>query len=608
MRALFLSAPASEDVEQSTMPAQQFAVGDRVTWVGDDEDIPRGEVGTVTGHVRDKGRVFVQFERGTFSFLPSELSRAKARSQWLGWLLTSPRWAVPTVRPFQEDLAVPSVSSSAKPINEDPRDITGKPFLPGQVVETTRHSERRTGTINTVGSRGVVLSFDDSHGKFLYDQEAVQHYGVGRGALPPQAEGPPQKSVCLNTSCTGPGAANCVGDEEVLSFLGNGKGDYIQEMTYRYVGTGLGEYGRRDVSQSSSHRWLSISASLCGISSLLLVLALFITWPIGSSPSDLGLAPSSPASVGDSGDSAPPKHEVEAQATFGHASTLSTLDMKRSCHVWCADYNASWSTDRKDWCCAKCTTGCPGSSLHRPVLTPDGHQWLSGNSPAPTPSPPSPAAATSLPAPGPAPIPPPTSPPPPGPAPPSSTKLAGPPLQPVVTTPVPVVPGKPESAAEAVAAAVAAAVEKPMEGELHATTTSEETGPIRSVQQLLFDCDKGYDDWLHGWPREKKAWCCQHAGRACFRKISVGACADVDMQPISDSKGCKRAALAMRYASENVSYTKDSVNRPEGCYTLHHLQDGTRTLWLNSNPRSRGKGAETSIPAEGLFRHPICAA
>lgn len=30
-----------------------------------------------------------------------------------------------------------------------------------------------------------------------------------------------------------------------------------------------------------------------------------------------------------------------------------------------------------------------------------------------------------------------------------------------------------------------------------------------------FDCDAGYSNWQYGWSPQKKAWCCEHASKAC---------------------------------------------------------------------------------------------
>jgi len=50
-------------------------VGEYVTWDDEDEDVPEGHVGEVTGW-RDNERVHIQFPNGNWHFPINELSRA----------------------------------------------------------------------------------------------------------------------------------------------------------------------------------------------------------------------------------------------------------------------------------------------------------------------------------------------------------------------------------------------------------------------------------------------------------------------------------------------------------------------------------------------------
>eukprot|EP00443_Scrippsiella_acuminata_P048693 CAMPEP_0115218382 /NCGR_PEP_ID=MMETSP0270-20121206/26365_1 /TAXON_ID=71861 /ORGANISM="Scrippsiella trochoidea, Strain CCMP3099" /LENGTH=85 /DNA_ID=CAMNT_0002632329 /DNA_START=1 /DNA_END=255 /DNA_ORIENTATION=+ len=42
------------------------------------------------------------------------------------------------------------------------------------------------------------------------------------------------------------------------------------------------------------------------------------------------------------------------------------------------------------------------------------------------------------------------------------------------------------------------------------STTTTPGGP-----SLPFDCNAGFDTWKAGWSIDKKAWCCEHAGKGC---------------------------------------------------------------------------------------------
>lgn len=110
------------------------------------------------------------------------------------------------------------------------------------------------------------------------------------------------------------------------------------------------------------------------------------------------------------------------------------------------------------------------------------------------------------------------------------------------------------------------------------------------------------------WSGLKKDWCCEHVGRGCFFKVEMGTCADFGMHAIVELGTCQAAAREIGLEKQEVQASDRFANRPEGCYELHDLRDGSHTLWLNLNGESKGQGAETSDEASGEFRQPLCAA
>jgi len=88
----------------------------------------------------------------------------------------------------------------------------------------------------------------------------------------------------------------------------------------------------------------------------------------------------------------------------------------------------------------------------------------------------------------------------------------------------------------------------------------------------------------------------------------MGTCADFGMHAIVELGTCQAAAMEIGLEKQEVQASDRFANRPEGCYELHDLRDGSHTLWLNFNDESKGQGAETSDEASGEFRQPLCAA
>jgi len=81
-------------------------------------------------------------------------------------------------------------------------------------------------------------------------------------------------------------------------------------------------------------------------------------------------------------------------------------------------------------------------------------------------------------------------------------------------------------------------------------------------------------------------------------EISEGTCSDVGGLAINDLDLCQRAAAVLGVPDTTATRT-GAVSRPEGCYVFRG-----NSLFMGTNPQSRGNGAETSTP--GRSRHPIC--
>jgi len=132
--------------------------------------------------------------------------------------------------------------------------------------------------------------------------------------------------------------------------------------------------------------------------------------------------------------------------------------------------------------------------------------------------------------------------------------------------------------------------------------------PAAASTEAPYDCVGGFAHFGTLWPGAKKDWCCERIGRGCFLKVEMGTCADFGMHPILDTQVCEAASRDAGFENQIAQATDRFANRPEGCYELHVLTDGSRTLWLNLNKASQGQGAETSNEARGEFRQPLCAA
>lgn len=599
----------------------EFCVGDLVTWIGDDQDVPNGSVGTATGI--GKEHISVKFERGTFSFLPTELEHFKTPGwkSWFGWFsatdpATDPAAAADPAFGPPSAHSPSSSSSRSRLFSDDPRDIHKKPFLAGQtVMATSSLGGQLTGIVRYVGLRGVGIEYDSGFGKHSYDTEDIARYGLkitGRGSLPP--EPPParpiasgsygalpgvgQEPLCLKVCGRGPCAAD---EEERLRYLGGGHGDYVQEVTYRYVGVGAGEFGKVDAKEPGN---CATFASLCCVATLAILAVSAFTLHAGSdSPASLKASPAPTSATSALGQVAWDLQKAEAARSEadkagGEVNITLALDLLKSCHTWCLSNQSSWSHDRAEWCCTNCREGCTVASHAAGAEPPSGGGTFSAASPA--------------------------------------VVTEGPPDEPPRTSTTSTVAVAAASASATTSAAAAVPLTKPTftrtttwtstvtttgmsaTATVTATTTTTAppattttarattTPPLATRAPSTFDCMQGFADWVHLWPLGQKDWCCQHFGRACFHRIEAGTCLAIGMLPILNSSVCQAAAQDLGLDGRVPQLSRDIVDRPEGCYSFHHLQDGSRTVWINLDPSSRGKGAETSKPSLGEFRQPIC--
>jgi len=72
-----VTPPQPQQPQQPQQPRQQeggLAVGDHVTWIGEDEDVPAGTVGVVMRLM--KSGVVVKFPKGQWGFKPTQLRKA----------------------------------------------------------------------------------------------------------------------------------------------------------------------------------------------------------------------------------------------------------------------------------------------------------------------------------------------------------------------------------------------------------------------------------------------------------------------------------------------------------------------------------------------------
>jgi len=123
----------------------------------------------------------------------------------------------------------------------------------------------------------------------------------------------------------------------MLSYVGTGHGDYIQETTYRYVGAGAGEFEVLQV-KPASKLWMFIGG---GIAVLLLVLLLVLL-----------MTPGGPTTT----------------------TTPAPTALPYDCAAGISNWQKGWSISKKAWCCDNKQKGCmPKQPAKKCTLWGDPH-------------------------------------------------------------------------------------------------------------------------------------------------------------------------------------------------------------------------------------------
>jgi len=122
-------------------------------------------------------------------------------------------------------------------------------------------------------------------------------------------------------------------DAIAMSFAGNGKGEYIQETTYRFVGDGVGEYGVEPPSFCA--QW----GTFIGLSVVMMVLLALVLASLGLQPAGLHFALP--------------------------AAEASRDGMSFDCEVDYAKWEEKWSVDQQMWCCHQSSRACESEERPR---------------------------------------------------------------------------------------------------------------------------------------------------------------------------------------------------------------------------------------------------
>lgn len=121
-----------------------------------------------------------------------------------------------------------------------------------------------------------------------------------------------------------------------MSFVGNGKGEYIQETVYRFVGDGVGEFGPEPPGFCA--RW----GTFIGSSAVMSVLLALVLASLG------GLQPTG----------------------FPRPSSSSSDGIAFDCEVDYTDWEKKWSVDRQRWCCHQFSRACQSGERPQEAASP----------------------------------------------------------------------------------------------------------------------------------------------------------------------------------------------------------------------------------------------
>mmetsp|Transcript_88150 Transcript_88150/g.254384 ORF Transcript_88150/g.254384 Transcript_88150/m.254384 type:complete len:145 (-) Transcript_88150:110-544(-) len=118
----------------------------------------------------------------------------------------------------------------------------------------------------------------------------------------------------------------------IMSYVGNNKGEWVAETTYKYVGKGMGEFNvGSSPEQQSSWNWCHYVGALA-VCVLVAFLGILL-WPVDGTTTTTTTA----------------KHEAPVAPRF-------------NCSEGISHWELGWSAAKKRWCCDEdAHRGCPSS-------------------------------------------------------------------------------------------------------------------------------------------------------------------------------------------------------------------------------------------------------
>jgi len=297
--------------------------------------------------------------------------------------------------------------------------------------------------------------------------------------------------------CVGPGLCmrGAVPQEEEepnLAFVGNGRGRYRQEMQYKFVGEGKGEFDMVPQSCGTPLHGRLPMVCYCAALGLLGALLGLGLWPLLShspGPGDLSL--SRVVVPGPSYDCEAKGQDWETTWSFSQKAwcckekqLACPSSLKRQAAFGCQAASAherdSWSTEQQDWCCAHKRVGCPSPAettpMHFDCQKDEDKLWVAW------------------------------------------------PMKKKVWCCI----------------------------NNHKGCPTQSPG-ARHTTQPRFDCNAGFSNWKIGWSAEKKAFCCSRSNRGCPSAGESSPC-DQDCSYNGKSGSCRQRILfvsSLRFAGQN---------------------------------------------------------
>lgn len=89
-----------------------------------------------------------------------------------------------------------------------------------------------------------------------------------------------------------------------------------------------------------------------------------------------------------------------------------------------------------------------------------------------------------------------------------------------------------------------------------------------------------------------------------FKMVHTGTCVSHGFQPVNDLFFCEAAAMNLGLADSSAVLT-NFPGVPEGCYYFADKEEGIKGLWLGTNPKNVGTGAQ--VEPGGQVRRPLCS-